>query len=247
MYISEIFGPTIQGEGRRAGRPSLFIRFAKCNLQCRGFNVKYTIDSKKYFGCDSFYAVDKNFKNQWKKLDYKQIINNIYNLSDQKNIDIVITGGEPLLYWENKDFQKLLKYLIKNNHFITIETNGTINISLQKKYQRKIMFSIGVKLQNSDEKYTKRINIPLLQKLLKQTTNSYLKFSIRGKNKELKEIKDIVNNLDITNNQIYLMPISSNKKELEINSKQVIQQAIKNNFLYSDRIHIRIWNNKRKV
>lgn len=32
--ISEIFGPTIQGEGPRTGYPTIFVRVYGCNLEC---------------------------------------------------------------------------------------------------------------------------------------------------------------------------------------------------------------------
>ncbi len=35
--VSEIFGPTIQGEGVRTGVISVWVRFWGCNLNCNGF------------------------------------------------------------------------------------------------------------------------------------------------------------------------------------------------------------------
>ena len=34
LLVSEIFGPTIQGEGRNAGVPAVFVRTAHCNVHC---------------------------------------------------------------------------------------------------------------------------------------------------------------------------------------------------------------------
>ena len=59
LSINEIFGLTIQGEGKRVGKPSVFIRFSKCNFTCSGFSVKYTNEEGiEKLGCDTFYAVD---------------------------------------------------------------------------------------------------------------------------------------------------------------------------------------------
>ena len=45
LEINEIFGPTIQGEGKKIGTPSIFIRFGKCNMSCQGFQVEYETPS----------------------------------------------------------------------------------------------------------------------------------------------------------------------------------------------------------
>ena len=66
LEINEIFGPTIQGEGKLVGTPSIFIRFGKCNFSCTGFGVVYETPSGiKKCACDSYYAVDKEFKDTW--------------------------------------------------------------------------------------------------------------------------------------------------------------------------------------
>lgn len=247
IYISEIFGPTIQGEGKRIGKVSLFIRVAKCNMSCAGFNVGYKVNDIQKTGCDSFYSVDKAFKRNWEKLSSIDIVQRLKKLSSLKNIDIVITGGEALLYWKNCQFQNLLKYLIKNKHFVTIETNGSIKININKKYQKKIMFSIGLKLKNSGEKLEKRINKNTIDNLLNNGNHSYIKFVLSKNKEDIKELLDIQKRLNIKNTDIYLMPLGTIKKELETNAKYVVEQAIKYNFSYSDRLHIRIWDNKRKV
>jgi organic radical activating enzyme len=65
LYLSECFY-SLQGEGKRVGIPSIFIRFTGCNMECQGFGVKYNdpITGELKYGCDSYYAVDKSFKNQ---------------------------------------------------------------------------------------------------------------------------------------------------------------------------------------
>jgi len=253
LEISEIFGPTIQGEGKFVGSLSVFIRFGKCNLSCAGFGVEYKTPSgiKKY-ACDSYYAVDKEFKNNWERykshLDIvKKIDKLLENCTYKNDIDIVITGGEPLLYWNKIEFQKLLKYYISKNHKVTIETNASLNIDLKENFHKNIIFSIGVKLSNSLEPLKKRVNKETLIKILQNSKKSYLKFVIGDDflTKAIDEINDILQ--DIPKCEVYLMPLGDTSQQIDKNSIKVINLAIKYGFKYSDRLHIRIWNNKRGV
>lgn len=248
LEINEIFGPTIQGEGKRIGTPSIFIRVGKCNMKCVGFNVEYeTPSGVKKCSCDSYYAVDTAFKDQWHKMNAEDIINKVNELKPNYNVDIVITGGEPLLYWKNEEFQKLLKYYVSNNYKVTIETNGSLDIDFEEEYQKEILFSMSVKLSNSLEPIKKRININTLTKILTNTQDSYLKFVI-----DKKFIQDATNEIDAIINQIpkaevYLMPMGDTAKEINENCEAVIDMAIQKGFKYCDRLHIRVWDNKRGV
>lgn len=248
LEINEIFGPTIQGEGKLIGTPSIFIRLGRCNMKCEGFGVEYlTPKGEKKKSCDTYYAVDPSFKDQWQKLNSDETINQVSKLLPEYNIDIVITGGEPLLYWNNIEFQKLLKYYIENNHQVTIETNASLNIEFTEEYQKKILFSMSVKLSNSLETLKKRININTLTKILNTNSNSYLKFVV-NKDSYIQIEKEIIDILkQIPKADVYLMPLGSTTTELNKNSEIVINMAIENGFKYSDRIHIRIWDNKRGV
>jgi organic radical activating enzyme len=253
LEINEIFGPTIQGEGKLVGTPSIFIRFGKCNFKCVGFDVEYeTPSGVKKCGCDSFYAVDKEFKDSWTKYKaYEKIVDEVNKLTSSSSsiykMDIVITGGEPLLYWSTEEFQKLLKHYIEDGHQVTIETNASLNLNFTQDYQKKIIFSMSVKLSNSLEDIKKRINYETLNKILSNTKESYLKFVIDKNFLEdtKKEISTILEN--IPKSDVYLMPLGDTAKSINENCEAVIQMAIDYGYKYCDRLHIRVWDNKRGV
>ena len=70
LEINEIFGPTIQGEGKLVGTPSIFIRFGKCNFKCVGFGVEYETPSGiKKCACDSYYAIADNVRSSSCRLE----------------------------------------------------------------------------------------------------------------------------------------------------------------------------------
>lgn len=253
LEINEIFGPTIQGEGKLVGTPSIFIRFGKCNFSCVGFGVEYETPSGiKKCACDSYYAVDKEFKDTWTKYkSYEEIVEEVNKLISiypyNYKIDIVITGGEPLPYWNKEEFQKLLQHYIENGHKVTIETNASLNLEFKEEYQKKLLFSMSVKLSNSLEPINKRINKETLRKILTNTNESYLKFVI-GKdflNDTKEEITHILE--DIPKCEVYLMPLGDTAEEINKNCEEVINMAIENGYKYCDRLHIRVWNNKRGV
>lgn len=248
LEVNEIFGPTIQGEGKLVGTPSIFIRLGKCNFRCEGFNVEYETPSGiKKCSCDSYYAVDMAFKDQWQKMTAQDVIKDVLQLEPNYKIDIVITGGEPLLYWKNEEFQNLLKHYVQNNYKVTIETNGSLNIDLTETYQKQILFSMSVKLSNSLEPLKKRININTLTKIINETDGSYLKFVIDEDFKEQasKEIKELTAQLPKVD--VYLMPMGDTAKQINENSEAVINLSIENGYKYCDRLHIRVWDNKRGV
>ncbi len=109
--IVKIF-KTLQGEGRFAGYPAIFIRLGGCNLQCDF--------------CDTEFDNYDNFL-------LEEIIENIEDLAikDQNNKIklIVLTGGEPL----RQNIENLVKALLKLGFLVQIETNGTIKREISKK------------------------------------------------------------------------------------------------------------------
>jgi len=68
---------------------------------------------------------------------------------------------------------------------------------------------------------------------------------ITGTQSLLEEIENILKSIPKVD--VYLMPMGDTVEALNQNSESVIDLAIQNGYLYSDRLHIRIWDDKRGV
>ena len=227
ILVSEIFY-SIQGEGKYAGRPSVFLRVGGCNLKCPGFSKN---------GCDSFYAVDRKYKNSWNEMSIAEIKAKIKKYL-KFNPDLVITGGEPGLY-----FDRLYPLINWFDGLITIETNATISPDFIKFPEyKKVSFAMSVKLSNSGEEYEKRVKKEAIKEIAKHAKKSFFKFVIDRYLRE--EINDIIQNIDLP---VYCMPLGATKEELEKNAPFVFDFCLKNGYRYSDRIHIRLFGKKRGV
>src|SRR6516162_11856022 len=78
--VAEIFGPTIQGEGRHAGVPCHFIRFGGCDFRCSW--------------CDTPFAVlpeEVSKLGQMSTIDIQSAVNRL----DGDVNWIVLSGGNP--------------------------------------------------------------------------------------------------------------------------------------------------------
>src|SRR5438046_2527311 len=103
MRISEIFF-SVQGEGKLAGVPSVFIRTSGCNLRCHW--------------CDTPYA-------SWNPEGTELIVADILKeVARHPTRFCVVTGGEPMIA---KGIRELLTSLRSAGKHITIETAATIS------------------------------------------------------------------------------------------------------------------------
>src|SRR3954470_13790708 len=109
MRISEIFY-SIQGEGKLAGVPSVFVRVSGCNLRCTW--------------CDTPYASWDAATETARDLTPLQVAMEVERLAGPaKSPYVVLTGGEPMMM---KDTPELLQHLKQLGKHITVETAGTV-------------------------------------------------------------------------------------------------------------------------
>lgn len=95
--LVEVF-ESMQGEGRNAGRPCVFVRFAGCNLSCPW--------------CDT--DVAQRFSLTLDGL--------LAEISQFRPRSVVLTGGEPTLV---AGMPELVAALKERGYWIAVETNGT--------------------------------------------------------------------------------------------------------------------------
>ena len=251
FYITEQFF-SIQGEGKYAGVPSYFLRTGGCNLTCKGFGAKYEVAGETRYGCDTYFAVDSSYAKEWVKVEDSNLFK--YNLEREfKKIgfipDVVITGGEPLLYHSDRTFYEVVIWLIYQGANVTFETNGTIEIDFKKfPLYKACLFSLSLKLSNSQEPLKKRVNINALKAIEQNAKEYFLKFTIDSKLiettavSEIEEIKKI-----LPHTKIYCMPIGESRDAIWNNDKSVFAFCMKNNYNYSDRLHIRVFDTTQGV
>ena len=251
IYLVEHFY-SIQGEGRYTGVPSVFFRFGGCNMKCEGFGCEeIAADGTKVLGCDTVYAVNKeHFSQNWipiESADQLLSILDLYELPD--GVDIVLTGGEPLIYGSDEIFIKFLEGLHENGHKITFETNGSLNIDFEKyPVYKECIFALSVKLSNSDEPLNKRVRGDVIYSISSNAKEAFFKFSIDADSINLgleDEISDITIHSPTT--QVYCMPLGGNKTEVEANTEPLIEFCKAKGYIFSDRLHIRIWDQNKGV
>ncbi|MDQ7044910.1 MAG: 7-carboxy-7-deazaguanine synthase QueE [Sulfurimonas sp.] len=251
LYLVEHFY-SIQGEGKYTGTPSLFLRFGGCNMKCEGFGCKETAeDGVEVQGCDTVYAVNKeHFAHTWIPIQKSQELLNILDLYELPDaVDIVMTGGEPLIYANDEIFVDFLNTLDAMGHRITFETNGSLAVDFNKyPVYKKCIFALSVKLSNSNEPLKKRVNGDVIYSLASNAKEAFFKFSIDAESITLgleEEINEIL--LHSPKTKVYCMPLGGSKQEVENNTEPLIDFCKTKGYNFSDRLHIRIWDQNKGV
>lgn len=107
IAISEIFGPTIQGEGALVGVPTVFVRTGGCDFRCRW--------------CDTLYAVEPRFKADWVPMSASAVMAEVQRLSGDQPLLVTLSGGNPAL----QPLSELITLGQEQGYTFAIETQGS--------------------------------------------------------------------------------------------------------------------------
>jgi organic radical activating enzyme len=251
IYLVEHFY-SIQGEGKYVGTPSLFFRFGGCNMKCEGFACKERAASgAEVVGCDTVYAVNKeHFSQNWIPINAAQELLHVLSLYDlPEAVDIVLTGGEPLIYANDAIFINFLETLVGQGHQITFETNASLTVDFEKyPVYKECVFALSVKLSNSGEPLSKRLRGDVIYNIASNAKDAFFKFSIDKESINI-ALEDEIQSVTVHSPQtkVYCMPVAGSKKELEENTEPLIEFCKAKGYNFSDRLHIRIWDANKGV
>ena len=223
----EIFH-SVQGEGVYAGKPAIFLRLALCNLACAWCDTRYTWD--------------------WEHFDQRREV--VATSVDQAQEDIrrytcrnlVVTGGEPLV--QQRLLTPLLERVKDGGYWIELETNGTIAP------QRKLLaivdhWSVSPKLENSGNTLPARENSRALR-LFRDLPSAHFK-CVLEKPDDLAEIRALLAKYELPADRIVLMPQAQDRDTLLDRSLWLVDICKREGYLFSTRLQILLWGNRRGV
>lgn len=190
--VIEIFY-SIDGEGRRAGELTTFIRMSGCNCKCSW--------------CDTSWSQDCN---GGKEMTSDEILAEVskYNCKN-----ITLTGGEPLL---QANIDELINRLYADGYDVNIETNGTIDPEPYLKNRNtaggEVWATIDYKSKSSGMQ--SRMNIDAFRRL---NERDVVKFVV-GSQEELQDADDFIHKiLDYENApDVYFSPVFGMIEPVEI-------------------------------
>lgn len=111
LPVSEVFGPTLQGEGPHAGRAVQFMRLMGCNLSCSWCDTPYTWDGSRF-----------DLRAETMALSLEEMTGLL-----MPRVPLVLSGGEPLMHQAKPILQAVLQHArLRLGCEVHVETNGTI-------------------------------------------------------------------------------------------------------------------------
>lgn len=180
MNVIEIFA-SIDGEGKRQGCLTTFLRLHDCNIRC------------SY--CDTLYSYGP--QSTFESMSIRAVADIIEQLGNHR---ITITGGEPLL--QEQAIIELIDELTKRNpqYDFNIETNGTIVPSFQRE---NVWFTYDYKTPSSLAEDSMNLDIFKMA-----TAEDIIKFVV-GSVQDLDRMDEVLKTYP-TNGQIFVSPVWGN-------------------------------------
>lgn len=226
--VSEVFGPTWQGEGPSIGRRAGFVRLGRCGLACSFCDTPYT----------------------WRWEDHDPAIELTTRATGDVVAEIlamdvplvVVTGGEPLL--QQSHLPALLRPLVAAGKDVEIETAGVIDpddaiVDLVGR------FNVSPKLANSGNELERRYRPDVLRRL-RDTGRAAFKF-VAVEDSDLDEIATIVDECGIEARDVWVMPEGTDAATVVDRSRALADPVLARGWNLTTRLHVLLWGDRRGV
>ncbi|MFD6094882.1 7-carboxy-7-deazaguanine synthase QueE [Nocardiopsis flavescens] len=222
LVVSEVFGPTVQGEGPSCGRQAMFVRLADCNLVCSWCDTPYSWKWSEYVRREETYRC-----NAEELLDRTR--------SSGASL-VVVTGGEPLL---QKGLEPLVIALTDAGLDVEVETNGTRLPGPELLFRAR--FNVSPKLANAGMPQRHRIR-PGVLRALARSGSAIFKFVVECP-EELDEVAELVEQCRLA--PVWVMPQGTTADEVLARQSALADEVIKRGWNLSTRLQVLLWGDQR--
>lgn len=223
--VSEVFGPTLQGEGAYQGQTVQFLRTGGCNLSCSWCDTPYTWDGSRF-----------DLRAELIQMTGGEVLTKLL-----RDTPLVVSGGEPLLHQENPGFLYALKGARRLGCEIHIETNGTILPTRQMRYLTAV-FNVSPKMPHAGL-HRGRQNPQLHDgwaRFARQSRGVHLKVVVRGA-EDVVRVAELGEELRWPKRQVWVMPLGTSTAELLANWTEIASAAAEHHINATQRLHVLAW------
>jgi len=222
LVVSEVFGPTLQGEGPSAGQRAGFVRLGRCSLNCSWCDTPYSWDWKRY-----------DPATELRELDVDEVAASITAMDVPR---VVITGGEPLL--QQHAVVELLRLL--PGLAVEVETNG-IHVPEPELVDHVERFNVSPKLANAGIERSRRYK-PGVLRTFQATGKAVFKFVV-CESPDLEEIDAVVAECGLTD--VWVMPEGTDAQTLVARAQRLADAVVARGWHLTPRLHILLWGDER--
>lgn len=228
LVVSEIFGPTISGEGTTLGERCGFLRLMGCNLHCSWCDTPYTWDASR------FDLVEQGHRMTWSEIT-EQLI-------EMEVGFVIISGGEPLLHQKQPAWELVLRTLDGAGIRVEIETNGTIIPNeISQRYVSR--FTVSPKLAHAGDPQVARI-VPKAIGAMVLTNRASFKF-VCATADHVAEVQRWCKILSVNPRRVWIMPEGVTSQALCDHLAVITDPAVAAGFNVTTRLHIHVWGDMR--
>lgn len=229
---------SLQGEGHRIGKPSVFIRLSNCNLACQWCDSAYTWR----FGEELPHRLAVTYDREAEQVTMApmDVASRIVDVAGRCR-HLVITGGEPLL--QQRALIQLCDDLGHDWH-VEVETNGTIAIiPTLDPYVDQLYVSPKLKHSGNDD--TKRMNVRAMGKFA-MDERAWFKFVIASPD-DMDEAEELITRFNLPHERVMLMPEGTDSDTLRKRQAWLGNVCLERGYGMSDRLQIHLYGDKRGV
>lgn len=225
LLVSEVFGPSLQGEGPSAGRAAAFVRLGGCPLACSW--------------CDSAFTWDARRHDLAAELTVRAAADVAREVLATGAPLVVITGGEPAL--QAREAAELAGSLAAAGKAVELETSGTVPLGPLGEAVRLVVAS--PKLANSGVPERARLRWPVLAGIA-ALDHSVFKFVVEGPN-ELEEAQQVADRLGLAPQRVWVMPEATDPAVLMARMAELAVPVARRGWSLSGRLHVLLWGDER--